>query len=443
MIQDVFKSILYMSLSSSFLIVAVLVARSLLQKSKLFRKLLWALVALKLTIPLSLESTFSLLPQKVAYMPDSGVAGGSGVVATETFSIDASCAVPYIWLLVFVALAVYGPVSFLKLKLKINDAVRLENNIFQSEKVESPFVFGIVKPKIYLPYKIKEETLGYVLKHEKTHIKYYDHITKIIGFVLLCIHWFNPLVWVAYMLFCKDTELACDEFVVKNMTTEQRKGYAKALCDIGINKVRISACPVAFGEVSLKARVKSAINYKKIGKLAVILSLAVCIVIAVCFMTNPKAEAATKDEMVEAEMPSLRSSNEKDNANVPVEEIVMVEVTEPQKEDETATQIYSWNEGNHNSSEKKYGLENLDKAELEKQQEEMRMMLQRKHEQEMEEFARKQQLYQSQNTNNSDNNSNIIDWDPTNNISKYGEYDNTPSIGRPGFENNRWVGWDY
>lgn len=294
MLNNIFKTVLDMTLSSSFLIVAVLVARVILRKSpKLFRKILWGLVALKLVIPYSFESVLSLVPHKSTYMPQNAVAseGASDVVAS---AFNWESVLPYVWVVVAVLLLVYALVSFIKLKVRMSDAVKFQDNVFQSEKVESPFVFGIFKPRIYIPYNIKGEKLRVILEHEKTHIKNFDHGTKVLGFIILCVHWFNPLVWVSYGLFCKDLELACDEAVVKNMSDENRKHYARTLCEIGVNKAKISACPIAFGEVSIKERVESTLSYKKIGKIAVVLSLVLCVVVAVCFMTKPVAKAKEK-----------------------------------------------------------------------------------------------------------------------------------------------------
>ena len=297
MLEGIFKTILDMTLSSSFLIVAVLIARVILRKSpKFFRKILWGLVALKLVIPYSFESVLSLVPHKSTYMPQSVVVSQEVSNAVANTAFDWKSVLPYAWGVVALLLLSYSLFSFIKLKSGVSDAVRYQDNIFQSERVESPFVFGIFKPRIYIPYTIKGEKLKVILDHEKTHIKYFDHITKILGFIILCVHWFNPLVWVSYVLFCKDLELACDEAVVKNMSEENRKHYARTLCDIGVNKAKISACPIAFGEVSIKERVKSTLSYKKVGKIAISLSLCLCVVVAVCFMTKPvaKAEEITK-----------------------------------------------------------------------------------------------------------------------------------------------------
>ena len=330
MLEGIFKTILDMTLSSSFLIVAVLVARVVLRKSpKVFRKILWGLVALKLIIPFSFESALSLVPHESTYMPEGTGASATITDVVTSSAFDWKSIIPCVWVGGCAILLIYAFFSFIRLKIRISDSVKYENNIFQSEKVESPFVFGVVKPKIYIPYNIAGEKLSFVLEHEKTHIKHLDHITKILGFIVLCVHWFNPLVWVSYVLFCKDLELACDEAVVKNMNETSRKNYALTLCDIGVNKAKISACPIAFGEVSIKERVKATISYKRVGKIAISLSLCLCAVVAVCFMTKPVAEAKEKTEKTIVEETTVPAT---EPVTEPITESTTEPVTEPTTE---------------------------------------------------------------------------------------------------------------
>ena len=298
--SEIFSCILKLSVDASYMIVAVILARLLLRKSsKIFRKVLWVLVGVRLAVPFSFESVLSLVPQTTNVISNGSLAGGNvtsvpaQTVATESFNFLQ--VLPVMWGIVAVGLLIYGLVSFIRLKRKISDAVLLEDNIYQSEKVDAPFVCGFIKPKIYIPYDMNSDTFNCVIKHEKIHIKCFDHILKALGFVLLCIHWFNPLVWGGYILFCKDIELLCDEIVVKNMTEENRKKYALALCYIGVDKVKVSACPVAFGEVGIKERVKNTVNYKKVKTAFLIVSAVACVVVAVCFMTTPvKAQEEKK-----------------------------------------------------------------------------------------------------------------------------------------------------
>ncbi len=291
----IFNQFLHMSVDASILIAVVSIARFFMRKSpKYIRKILWSLVGLRLIIPFSITTVFSLIPKKVNTVTENvAVLVLESGSQADTFS--ALLFVPYIWLVVLIALLLYGVISYIKLKQKIVDAVLDEGNIYLSEKVDSPFVCGFIKPKIYIPYGIEEKTRECILHHERTHIKHGDHILKAIGFTLVCMYWFNPLVWVSYFLFCKDIEFACDESVIKNYSEEARKKYAKAIFELGVNKVKLSACPVAFGEVGVKERVKSTLNYKKVKRVFVVISVFVCVAIALCFMTEPKVEAAEKN----------------------------------------------------------------------------------------------------------------------------------------------------
>ncbi len=391
---EIFSCILKLSVDASFFIVAVILARLLLRKSsKVFRKILWILVGLRLAIPFSFESVLSLVPQTTDVISSEALVGGdvasapTQMVATESF--DFLRILPVIWAVVAVGLLIYGLISFIMLKRRISDAVRLKDNIYQSEKVDSPFVCGFIKPRIYIPYNLDKNTYNCVVKHEKTHIKYFDHILKAFGFVLLCVHWFNPLVWVGYLLFCKDIELLCDELVVKDMSPKNRKKYAKALCNIGIEKIKVSACPIAFGEVGIKERVKNTVNFKKVKLAVLIISAIACVAVAVCFMTTPvKAQEEKTEPKLEETTPVVETTEPVTvPKTVPVTEVP--ETTEPTTEEvseeivETTTELY----------DEEDEVESLpfDEEELARQMELQRQKLQFQHEQELEEYLRKQE----------------------------------------------------
>ena len=442
MLESIFKSILDMSFEASFLIIAVLLVRILLSKfSKLFRKALWCLVALRLSLPFTFKSSLSLVPHESTYIPENGVPSIDNAAAITNNAFDWKILIPYAWVIVCVVLLVYALFGFIKLKTSISDAVKFKDNIFQSEKVDSPFVFGILKPRIYVSYDIKGESLDFVLKHENTHIKYFDHITKIVGFAILCVHWFNPLVWVSYVLFCKDTELACDELVVRNMTEDKRKSYARALYEIGTNKPRITACPIAFGEVSIKERVKTAVSYKKIGKVALAVSVILCVSVAVCFMTSPEdtvIELPVNTEVSVSETLNY-APNEEDTTSViieeseaPTDEVVPAVSDAPKYEDAA----------DEDSDNRYYQITDEEAEKFKKQQENMSILQDYAREQEMEEFDRKQKMMDLQNNYNNNNNSNSIVWDNTGNPGKYAGH-NPPNPYNPSFKNNNWVGWDY
>ncbi len=332
--------LLEMSFNASVLIAGVVVARFFLKRApKYIRKVLWGLVGLRLALPFSFESALSLMPTaeevheiaEVTRITEQVYDGASRGASFPDVAF-------YVWIAVSSAFLIYGIVSWLRLKFKLSDAVLLKDNIYQTEKIDSPFVLGLIKPKIYISYNINEKDLHNVILHENQHIAYGDHIFKIIGFLLLILHWFNPFVWVAYILFCKDVELTCDEGAVKNLQKSDRNEYAKALLNLGVKKVRVSACPVAFGETGIKERVKSVVAYKRASKFIIASSLVVCLCLAVTLMTKPEAvePKANDTEKVVAEIP-MEPVTEPTTEPVtePATEPVTESTTEPTTEQET------------------------------------------------------------------------------------------------------------
>lgn len=281
--------------------------------------LLWGIVAIRLICPFSVESALSLIPSsetipldiEMAAKPviDSGVPAINGLVNPVLSSLALqqhvlTSANPLqiwipimnmIWLVGAAVLILYAIISYWCLCREVDTAVRYQDNIFQSEKVSSPFVLGIVKPRIYLPFNVDEQDLGHIISHEQAHIRRKDHWWKPIGFLLLTIHWFNPLMWTAYILLCRDIELACDEKVIQELGNDQRADYTQALVAYSVNRSRISACPIAFGEVGVKKRVKSIMDHKKPTFWIIVLAAAACVVLVVCFLTNPAKENADND----------------------------------------------------------------------------------------------------------------------------------------------------
>ena len=319
---DVFLKIVNMSISASWLVLAVIVFRLIFKKApKWIHVLLWGIVAVRLLCPFSIESALSLIPSAETISPEimmsreptihTGVPAINSVVnpiITEAFAPEpiASANPLQIWIPVLAViwgigvglLLAYTAISYWRLRRKVSTAVLLRDNIYQSEAVGSPFVLGIIKPKIYLPFQIDRQSLEHVVSHEQAHIRRRDHWWKPLGFLLLTIHWFNPLMWLAYVLLCRDIELACDEKVIKKLGNEQRANYSQALLACSINRRMIAACPLAFGEVGVKERVKSVLNYKKPAFWVIVVSLIACAVVAVCFLTNP-SEDDTQGRMEE------------------------------------------------------------------------------------------------------------------------------------------------
>ena len=314
--SELFLIIINMSISASWLVLAVLVLRFVLKKApKWIDVLLWGIVAVRLICPLSIESALSLIPSAETISSEimmspapvihTGVPAINSVVnpiITESFAPEPMASanplqiwVPIlsvVWMIGMAILVVYTFVSYWRLRRSVGEAVILRENIYRSDRVDSPFVLGILRPKIYLPYYIDEENWEHVVAHERAHIRRKDHLWKPLGFLLLMVHWFNPLMWVAYILLCRDIELACDEKVIKEMGNEQRADYMQALVSCSVNRRMIAACPLAFGEVGVKARVKSVMNYKKPAFWVIVVSVIVCAVVAVCFLTNPAEEDA-------------------------------------------------------------------------------------------------------------------------------------------------------
>ena len=342
--SELFLKIINMSISASWLILAVLILRLVLKKApKWVNVLLWGIVAVRLICPLSFESALSLIPSsetipldiEMAAKPtiDSGVPAINSVVNPVLSSFAPpqhvlTSANPLqiwipilniIWLIGVGALLLYTAVSYWRLCRKVDTAVRYKGNIFQSENVSSPFVLGIIKPRIYLPFNMNGQDLEHVVAHEQAHIRRKDHWWKPLGFLLLTIHWFNPLMWLAYVLLCRDIELACDEKVIKELGNEQRADYMQVLVACSVNRRMIAACPLAFGEVGVKERVKSVMNYKKPAFWVIIIAVIICVGVAACFLTNPKQDrytlrivvpAGSQEEFVytEEEVSTVRNS---------------------------------------------------------------------------------------------------------------------------------------
>lgn len=309
--EAVWLKLVNLSISAGWLVLAVVVLRLVFRKApRWIFCVLWALVALRLVCPVSIESALSLVPSAQTLPPEildtatpqihSGInavnsavnpvlgqsmapAPGASVNPTQVWSFLLSC----IWVAGMAAMAIYALVSYGRIKRRVATATLLRDNIRQSEYVDSPFVLGLFRPVIYLPYHMELGDLEYVIAHEQAHIRRKDHWWKPLGFVLLCVYWFNPLLWVAYVLLCRDIEGACDEKVIREMGLEDRRGYSTALLNCSVRRRSIAACPLAFGEVGVKERVKSVMHYKRPAFWLVAAALVACVAAAVCFLTNP------------------------------------------------------------------------------------------------------------------------------------------------------------
>lgn len=312
--EAVFLKLLNMSIAAGWLILAVAVFRFLFKRApKAIRCVLWAFVGIRLICPFSFESVLSLIPSAETVSPNilfsqsptihTGISSlnravnpviseslapsvGASVNPLEVITFVASI----VWIIGVVILFSYAAVSYLRLSRRVSTAMCLRENLWLCDQVASPFILGFVRPRIYLPSHMDERQITYVVAHENAHIRRHDHWWKPVGFMLLAIYWFNPLIWLAYILLCRDIELACDEKVVKELGAADKKAYSEALLSCSVSQRMIAACPLAFGEVGVRERIKNVLNYKKPAFWIIIAAVAACVVLAVCFLTNPKEE---------------------------------------------------------------------------------------------------------------------------------------------------------
>lgn len=311
----IFLKLLNLSISASWLVLVVLVLRLVLKRApKWVDVLLWGMVALRLMLPFSIESALSLIPsaetvspEVVQFDPAPTITSGVTIIdnavnpsLSESFAAAPLASVNplyvwtylagWVWLIGLAAMLAYALVSYLRLRRRVSASIPLRENIYVCDEVPSPFILGIVRPRIYLPSALDEAQRGSVLSHERAHLARRDHWWKPLGFALLAVYWFNPLLWLAYTLLCRDIELACDERVLRGMDAGQVKDYSSALLACSVPRRMLAACPLAFGEVGVGARVKNALRYKKPAFWVVAASVAVCVVVAVCFLTNPRTD---------------------------------------------------------------------------------------------------------------------------------------------------------
>ena len=331
--ESLFIKLLNNSISAGWLVFAVLLARLLLKKApKKFRCALWGLVGLRLALPVRLQSVFSLIPSAVTVseniMLDPTPTVNSGISALDS-AVNPVVAASFtpepwasanplqilifaasvLWLAGLAALLLYSAVSWLRLRRRVAESVPLRSNIRLCHRVDSPFVLGIFKPRIYLPLGMDEGSMELVIAHEQAHIRRRDNLTKPLAFLLLAVYWFNPLLWIAFILLCRDMELACDERVLRERSGI-RKAYASALLQCSVPHHPAAVCPVAFGEVGVKQRIKSILNDKKPALWLTAAAVVLIVVLALCFLTDPAGlHFDTKtNPVVSAESVDLRLS---------------------------------------------------------------------------------------------------------------------------------------
>ena len=355
----VFLKLLNLSISASWLVLAVLVLRLISKRSpKWVNVLLWGIVALRLVLPFSIESALSLIPSAetvspaaVQFAPAPTITSGVSVIdnavnpsLSEHFSAVPTASVNplyvwteiagWVWLIGLGAMLLYALVSYLRLRRRVSVSLCVRENIYLCDAISSPFILGVVKPRIYLPSGLDEVQRQNVLSHERAHLARRDHWWKPLGFALLAVYWFNPVLWLAYALLCRDIELACDERVIRTMDESAVKTYSTVLLACSMPRKAVITCPLAFGEVGVKERVKNALHYKKPAFWVVAASVAVCVVVAVCFLTNPEHETMKwaknlrVDDVVRVEltiMPQVADKQYKDfNADEIAEAVALI-----------------------------------------------------------------------------------------------------------------------
>ncbi len=310
--SELFIKIFNLSITASYIILAVLLLRPVLRRApRWIYCALWSIVALRLVMPFSIESVLSLIPSDktvptgIGYAETPAIDSGIPVIDSVVNPIMAESLSPKtyansinpmqivlflaanVWILGIIAILIYGAVSYCKLHLKVRPSLRVRDNILYCDQIDTPFILGVFRPRIYIPSDMDEAQTEYVIRHEKAHLRRHDHLWKPIGFILLAVYWFNPLVWIAYILLCRDIETACDEKVIKDMGAEDKCGYSEALLSCSIHRMTVMACPLAFGEVGVKNRIASVLHYKKPAFWVIIIAVLITAFTAVCFLTSP------------------------------------------------------------------------------------------------------------------------------------------------------------
>ena len=331
--ESLFSNILTASFHGSIVILVVILLRVLLRKApRKFICFLWLLAGLRLLMPFEIQSSLSLQPMpEVAQVQQWQAPAESEPAPRETSpaplaqktqlpqtsenpislvttakptaerpkpALNWKGLIPYVWLGIAACFGFYTIYAYLSLKYKVREAVKIRGG-WECEGIETAFILGFIRPKIYIPMGLSPTVRKHILAHERTHLEKGDHWFKMVGFIALALHWFNPLVWAAYILLCKDIELACDERVVQFMELEERKSYSAALLSCSTSRAHYAACPVAFGEVSVKDRIKTVLNYRRPSFWVSLLAVAAILFVAVCLLTNPEKEPDTPAAPVE------------------------------------------------------------------------------------------------------------------------------------------------
>ena len=330
--EAVFLKIVNMGITATWVVLAVIAMRFLLKKApKWISVALWIIVGLRLVCPFSLESIFSLIPSSQTVPPEimmdatpevtTGINSLNNVlnpIISSAFAPNPGTSanplqilVPVasiVWIVGMVVMLIYALISYWRLRRKVRESVYLKGPFQLCDHVDTPFILGIFYPQVYLPSNMNEEDMAYVMAHEKAHLRRYDHWWKPIGYLLLTVYWFQPVLWIAYILLCRDIEMACDEKVIQEMGPGSKKPYSEALLNCSVPRRIIAACPLAFGEVSIKTRIKSVLHYKQPAFWLIVLAVVLCLIFAVCFLTDPILDVGlTELKTDELDMPAIFS----------------------------------------------------------------------------------------------------------------------------------------
>ncbi|MBQ7291434.1 MAG: peptidase M56 [Clostridia bacterium] len=362
--EKMFLDFVNVSVSSCWLILAVLIFRLLLKKApKNISCILWAVVGLRLLIPFNLENPISLVPsaevfpEEFLYAAKPEINSGFEFIDNAFNPIIAEALAPapgasanptqlnaiifpVIWVAGVVLILIYMLASFLRVKYKVREAAFLFDEIWCCDNISTPFILGIIRPKIYVPSSMTAEDGIYVISHEKVHIKRLDYVWKPLGFLVLALHWFNPAVWLAYVMFCRDIEFACDEKVIRLIGAEKKQEYSTALLNLSVPKHIISACPLAFGENGVKERIKGVLNYKKPALWVILVAVVLAVASVVAFFAGPALEAPIDKELEEFITSQIYEQMERDY-NKNMYRICEFEVLDSLEDGEKST-VYIW-----------------------------------------------------------------------------------------------------
>jgi len=298
-----FPALLFsLSLKASWAVLAVLFMRLLLKSApKWTHCFLWAVVALRLILPFSTESVLSLVPSREVVEtvmlagPLHSLAEPETVSALTESGADILHVLGLVWFVGAIGLLLYAAFSYYRMYRRIAVSVELEKRVYLCDDIDKPFIFGVFNPRICLPSDMPEEQRAFVILHERAHLKRGDHIWKPLSFLLLALHWFNPLLWLSYKLFGQDVELACDEATVKDLDLAERRAYSETLLLCGMERKMRLLCPVAFGEIGIQERIVSVLSYRKRAWWRALTASAMCVVLAVCLLTDPVTAAVTEE----------------------------------------------------------------------------------------------------------------------------------------------------